>query len=87
MAIKTPDVVQRAGMIQFFEMCFELSWNAIKDYLEAQGFGDLKSPRASLKKAFQIGLIDEGAVWLKGLEDRNLTSICTTNGLPKKSKL
>ena len=74
LAIKTPDVVQRAGMIQFFEMCFELSWNAIKDYLEAQGFGDLKSPRASLKKAFQIGLIDEGAVWLKGLEDRNLTS-------------
>jgi nucleotidyltransferase substrate binding protein (TIGR01987 family) len=43
-----------------------------KDYLEAQGFGDLKSPRASLKKAFQIGII--GSTWLKGLEDRNLTS-------------
>ena len=62
LAIKNPDVAQRAGMIQFFEMCFDLSWNAIKDYLEAQGFGDLKSPRASLKKAFQIGLIGEGAV-------------------------
>ena len=62
LAIKNPDVAQRAEMIRFFGMCFELSWNAIKDYLEAQGFGDLKSPRASLKKAFQIGLIGEGAV-------------------------
>jgi len=74
LAIANPDIVQRAGIIQFFEMCFELSWNTLKDYLEAQGFGDLKSPRASLKKAFQIGLIAEGATWLKGLEDRNLTS-------------
>ena len=74
LAIENPDVVQRAGMIQFFEMCFELSWNAVKDFLEAQGFGDLKTPRASLKKAFQIGLIQDGTSWLKGLEDRNLTS-------------
>lgn len=74
LAIESPDVVQRAGMVQFFEMSFELSWILIKDYLEAQGFGDLKSPRASLKKAFQIGLISEGTSWLKGLEDRNLTS-------------
>lgn len=74
LAIENPDVVQRAGMIQFFEMCFELSWNAVKDFLEAQGFGDLKTPRASLKKAFQIGLIKDGTTWLKGLEDRNLTS-------------
>ena len=61
-------------MVQFFEMCFELSWNTMKDYLEAQGFGVLKSPRASLKKAFEVGLIPDGTTWLKGLEDRNLTS-------------
>jgi len=74
LAIESPDVVQRAGMVQFFEMSFELSWNLIKDYLEAQGFGDMISPRASLKMAFQIGLIIDGTSWLKGLEDRNLTS-------------
>jgi nucleotidyltransferase substrate binding protein (TIGR01987 family) len=45
-----------------------------KDYLEAQGFGDLKSPRATLKKAFEIGLISDGSTWLKGLEDRKVTS-------------
>ena len=71
-------------MIQFFEMCFELSWNTIKDYLEAQGFGDLKTPRGALKKAFQIGLIPNGAAWLKGLEDRNLTSHMYNEDIAKK---
>ena len=74
LAIRNPDVAQRAGMVQFFEMCLELSWNMLKDYLESQGFSDLKSPRATLKKAFEIGLIEDGSSWLKGLEDRNLTS-------------
>src|ERR1035437_7108376 len=74
MAIKQPDIVQKAGLIQFFEMAFELSWNSIKDYLEEQGFSDVSSPRASLKKAFEIGLIEDGHLWLKLLDDRNLTT-------------
>ena len=74
MAIKQPDIVQKAGLIQFFEMAFELSWNTIKDYLEEQGFSDVSSPRASLKKAFEIGLIEDGHLWLKLLDDRNLTT-------------
>ena len=72
--IPLPDEVQRAGMVQFFEMSFELGWNVLKDYLEAQGFTDIASPRAVLKKAFEVGLIENGRNWLKGLEDRNLTS-------------
>ena len=44
LGVQNPDVVQRAGMVQFFEMCFELSWNMLKDYLEAQGFVGLNSP-------------------------------------------
>jgi nucleotidyltransferase substrate binding protein (TIGR01987 family) len=74
LAIENADMVQRAGMVQFFEMCFELSWNVLKDYLEEQGFVDINSPRASIKKAFEIGLVADGTTWLKGLEDRNLTS-------------
>ncbi|MBP9096756.1 MAG: nucleotidyltransferase substrate binding protein [Ignavibacteria bacterium] len=72
--IKDPDIIQRAGMIQFFEMSFELSWNMIKDYLEEQGFTDVKSPRESIKNAFETGLITDGHGWLKMMEDRNLTS-------------
>ncbi|HCM26020.1 MAG: nucleotidyltransferase [Treponema sp. GWB1_62_6] len=74
LGIENPDIIQRAGLIQFFEMSFELSWNAMKDYLEAQGFNDVATPRKAVKKAFEIGLVDDGSIWLQGLEDRNLTS-------------
>ena len=72
--IQKPDVVHRAGLIQFFEMSFELSWNVMKDYLTEQGYTDAKSPRAAIKKAFETGLIEDGYGWIKLLEDRNLTS-------------
>jgi len=55
-------------------MSYELAWNTLKDYLEHQGFVDVDTPRKAIKKAFQVNLITEGAQWLKGLEDRNLTS-------------
>lgn len=72
--ITKPDIIQKAGLIQFFEMSFELAWNLIKDYLEEQGFSDIKSPRAALKKGFEIGLIKDGHAWMQLLEDRNITS-------------
>ena len=72
--IENPDVIQRAGMIKFFEMTFELAWNTLKDYLQAQGFIDIKSPRSAIKKGFEIDLITDGEGWLKLLEDSNLTA-------------
>ncbi|NLO18732.1 MAG: nucleotidyltransferase [Ignavibacteria bacterium] len=72
--IQNADIYQKAGAIQFFEMCFELAWNTLKDFLEDEGFKEIKSPRAAIKKAFEIGLIKSGHIWLKLLEDRNLTS-------------
>lgn len=72
--IPQPDIIQKAGLIQFFEMSFELAWNVVKDYLEEQGFIEIRSPRSALKKAFEIGLIDDGHGWMQLLDDRNLTS-------------
>lgn len=72
--LENPDLLQKAGIIQFFEICFELSWNMLKDYLEDQGFIDVKSPRSALKKAFEIGLITEGHQWMELLQDRNLSA-------------
>jgi len=72
--LKDPDILQKAGIIQFFEMSYELAWNTIKDYLEMQGFFDVKSPRDAFKKAFEIGLIEDGHSWMDLLLDRNLTS-------------
>jgi len=71
-AIENMSITERAGLIQFFEMSFELSWKLLKDYLNAEGY-DVKTPRAAIKQAFQIELIDDGTVWLDALEDRNLT--------------
>ena len=64
--------LERAGIIQLFEISFELSWKLMKDYLEAEQF-QIKSPREAVKQAFQIGLIDKGDIWINALEDRNLT--------------
>ncbi len=72
--IENPDLLQKAGIIQFFEMSYELAWNTLKDYLEEQGFSDVKSPRGALKKAFEVGLIEDGHVWMDLLLDRNLTA-------------
>ncbi len=65
--------LERAGIIQFFEITFELSWKVLKDYLEAEGFM-VKTPRETIKQAFQIGLIEKGHVWMDALSKRNLTT-------------
>jgi nucleotidyltransferase substrate binding protein (TIGR01987 family) len=71
---KELDMLQKAGIIQFFEISYELAWNTLKDYLEEQGFVDVKSPRSALKKAFEVGLIEDGHSWMELLLDLNLTS-------------
>ena len=72
--IDNPDIIQKAGIIQFFEMSYELSWNTIKDYLEDQGFTDVKYPRSAIKKAFEIELIEDGDSWMELLLDHNMTA-------------
>jgi nucleotidyltransferase substrate binding protein (TIGR01987 family) len=65
--------IEKAGLVQFFEVSFELAWKLMKDYLIAQGY-DVKSPREAIKTAFDYGLISDGALWLDALEKRNLSS-------------
>lgn len=73
MKIETPSDAERAGLIQFFEMSFELAWKVLKDYLEEEGFSNVVSPRETVKQAFQAGLIQDGHIWIEALKDRNLT--------------
>jgi nucleotidyltransferase substrate binding protein (TIGR01987 family) len=72
--IQEPDIFQKAGMIQFFEISFELAWNTMKDFMEGQGIIELRTPRDTIKKAYEIGLIQDGHQWLETLQNRNLTS-------------
>lgn len=63
--------LDRAGIIHFFETTFELAWKVLKDYLEAEGYV-VKSPRESIKQAFQAEIIEEGHLWMDALSKRNL---------------
>jgi len=72
LTVHQPSVLERAGIIQFYEMAFELAWKTLKDYLQEQGF-EVSSPRQAIKQGFQSGVIEDGHRWIKALEDRNLT--------------
>ncbi len=64
--------LEMAGIIQFFELTFELAWKVMKDYLEEEGY-QVKSPRESIKLAYNIGIIENGHIWIDALSSRNLT--------------
>lgn len=64
--------LEQAGLIQMFEVCFELAWKVMKDYLEAEGF-KVDSPRETIKKGFELQLIDDGEAWIEALNSRNMT--------------
>ena len=71
--VQDPSILERAGLIQFFEMAFELAWKLLKDYEEAEGF-TVKSPREAIKQAFEADIITAGHDWMDALDDRNLTT-------------
>lgn len=71
--IEEPSDAERAGIIQFYEVAFELAWKTLKDFLTAEGFS-VKSPRDSLKTAFQNGYINNGGLWINALDSRNLSA-------------
>ncbi|MFZ2968106.1 MAG: HI0074 family nucleotidyltransferase substrate-binding subunit [Sulfuricurvum sp.] len=60
-------------IVKRFEFTYEMSWKALKRYLEFLGF-EPKSPRSTFKEAYAQQLIDDEAVWLDMIEQRNLTS-------------
>ena len=66
--------LEKQGVIQGFEFTFELAWNVMKDYLEEQGITDIIGSKNAVRYAFNKGLIEDGAVWMDMIKDRNLAS-------------
>ncbi|WP_413526730.1 nucleotidyltransferase substrate binding protein [Marinilactibacillus psychrotolerans] len=62
--------LEKEGLIQRFEYTFELVWKTLKDYLESEG-EFIRSPRETLKVAFQYEILGNGTIWLEMLENRN----------------
>ncbi|OGJ62149.1 hypothetical protein A3A67_05410 [Candidatus Peribacteria bacterium RIFCSPLOWO2_01_FULL_51_18] len=65
--------IERAALIQAFELTFELAWKLLKDELAMQG-QVIPSPRDVIKQAFQNRAIANGEAWLRALQDRNNTT-------------
>ena len=65
--------IVRDATIQRFEFTFELAWKLLKTLNENEGV-PTQSPRESIKRAFQFGLISDCEIWLEMLEARNLVS-------------
>ncbi|MCF8104038.1 MAG: nucleotidyltransferase substrate binding protein [Desulfohalobiaceae bacterium] len=66
--------LEEQGLIKAFEYTFELAWTTLKDFLEYQGHTDIYGSRDSIRKAFEVNLIDDGQGWMDMLESRNKTS-------------
>ncbi len=69
------DQLAKEGMIQRFELCMELAWKTMKDYLESQNviFSQV-TPRAVLKESVAGRLISDGESWMSALDARNKMS-------------
>lgn len=71
--VEAIDALLQEGVIQRFEYTHELAWKVMKDYAEYQGYTDVKGSRDAMRKAFEMGLIDDKR-WMNSIADRNLTS-------------
>ena len=65
--------VEITGLVGLYEICFEQSWKAMKEYLLNQGYPEDRSgsPKQILKTAYESGLIENEQGWLDALADRN----------------
>ncbi|MDR0610364.1 MAG: nucleotidyltransferase substrate binding protein [Planctomycetaceae bacterium] len=65
--------IEQEGFIQRFEYTLELAWKTVKDYLTEQGHVITEaSPKPIIKKAFEVGVITDGQVFIDMIEARNL---------------
>lgn len=66
--------LEKQGIIQSFEYCFELGWNLMKDYLNYQGIYDIRGSRDAIRLAFKYDIVDDADVWIEMISVRNMTT-------------
>lgn len=76
--------LEQQGLIQTFEYTFELAWNTIKDYFEAQGDTNITGGRDAFRLAFKRELIEDGETWMDMVRSRTLTSHTYNEELAEK---
>ena len=66
--------LEKEGIIQRFEILIELAWKTLKDYLENEGYDQVKNSKQAIRVAFQDEIITDAENWMESLKKRNLTS-------------
>lgn len=67
-------VLEKDGLVQRFEFTHELSWKLMKSYAEYQGYEGIAGSRDATRKAYEMGLIQDGTAWMDMIKSRNETS-------------
>ena len=55
--------LEKQGLVKAFEYTYELAWNVIKDFYEAQGETNIQGSKDAFRLAFSRGLVRDGDVW------------------------
>jgi nucleotidyltransferase substrate binding protein (TIGR01987 family) len=71
---KNFSVLEKDGIIKWFEFTFELAWKTLQDLLSDRGYLDIKGPKPVIKQAFHDEIISDGQAWIDMLNDRNKSS-------------
>lgn len=81
--------IERDGMIQRFEFCFEIIWKCGKDYLLKHEGLEAASPKKVIRLLREVGLLDdkETEKFLEMADDRNLTAHTYDEDLAEKMVL
>ena len=71
--VKPKDEFMRDSAIQRFEFTLDLSWKAVKTYLEEKSGIVCNAPKQCFREAYQQGLIKYDDKWLLLVDMRNET--------------
>lgn len=66
--------LEEQGLIRAFEYTHELAWKTQKSFLESRGVSEIFGSKDTAREAFNLGLIEQGQVWMEMVKSRNLTS-------------
>jgi len=76
--------LEEQGLIKAFEYTYDLAWNTIKDFLKFSGQTDIYGSRDAIRKAFELGLIENGESWMDMLKSRNTTCHTYNEGVAEE---
>ena len=69
----TTKILTHMALVQSYEICFELAWKCLKDYLQEKGI-EANYPTEVIKEAFNKNTLKDGQIWIDMLKARNSTS-------------